>query len=229
MRYFPIFLDLRGKLCVIAGGGRVAERKARKLLEAGARVRVVSPELTAGLHQLKWEGKILHRERRFQARDLGNAHLAIAATDDRELNRRICQLCGKRRIWVNGVDDPLHSSFIFPSVVKKGDLVLAISTSGKSPAMARALRRKLEKEIGSEYSLGLKILGKLRNGIKGLNLPPGQKKKIFQRLVQEDLGRFIRGSDPNRLESHFRNILQREFGLPPLRLSRGRDFFDSPG
>lgn len=219
MRYFPIFLDLRGKLCVIVGGGRVAERKTRKLLEAGARVRVVSPELTAGLLRLKRQGKILHCEGRFQARDLGNAHLAIAATDDRELNARIYQLCEKRRIWVNGVDDPVHSSFIFPAVVKKGDLILAISTSGKSPAMARVLRKKLEKEIGSEYSLWLKILGKFRKTIKTLKIPSIQKKKIFRRLVQEDLGRLIRDKNLRRLESHFQNILKRELGRTPLRHS----------
>lgn len=216
MKYFPIFLDLQGKLCVVIGGGRVAERKARSLLQAGAEVRVVSPQMTGTLRQWKEQGKILHRSRPFQGRDLDGAHLAIAATNDREANERIFRLCAERRIWVNGVDDPARSSFIVPSVVQRGDLVLAISTSGKSPAMARILRRKLEKEIGPEYSLWLKLLGAARKKILDLGFPPGKNRKIFHRLVQDDLGRLIRRGNRRGLEARLKTILGAGFRCSDL-------------
>jgi precorrin-2 dehydrogenase/sirohydrochlorin ferrochelatase len=217
MKYFPAFLDLRGKLCVVAGGGRVAERKVRNLLKAGALVKVIGPELTESLLRLKLKGKIIHRARLFRSRDLHGAVLSIAATDDRATNERVFRQAYKLKIPVNVVDDPAHSSFIVPSLVERGDLLLAVSTSGQSPALAKLLRQKLQKEMGPEYSFLLKLLGAVRR--KMLPLGWGQKRnqKIFRKLAQEDLLYLIRKNDCRGLEVRLRSILGPGFSLKELR------------
>lgn len=220
MRYFPIFLDLNRKLCLAVGGGRVAERKVQSLLKAGARVRVVSPQITATLRKLKQKGEILYRSGSFQVKDLNDVHLAIAATNDRKTNEKISNLCRRRRIWVNVVDEPDQSSFIVPSLVQRGDLVLAISTSGKSPALAKALRVKLEKEIGPEYSTWLKLLGAIRKKVLALGLSPEENKRIFQRLTRDDMGLRIRRKDWKGLASRMQMILGRELRWSELGLRR---------
>jgi len=136
MRYYPVFLDLKERLCVVVGGGRVAERKIKTLLRTGARVKVISPRLTASLARLKKRKRIFYLSRTYRRGDLRGAFLAIGATDDRFINERIFGDAAAGRIPVNVVDDPAHSSFIVPSIVQKKDLLVAISTSGKSPALA---------------------------------------------------------------------------------------------
>jgi precorrin-2 dehydrogenase/sirohydrochlorin ferrochelatase len=138
----------------------------RSLLKAGARVKVIGPELTRSLSRLKGNKKIIHRPRSFASGDLGGAFLSIAATDDRVTNERVFRQALKLKIPVNIVDDPAHSSFIVPSLVERGELLLAISTSGQSPALAKVLRQKLQKEMGPEYSLLLKLLGAVRKKIR---------------------------------------------------------------
>ena len=170
MKYYPVLLDLDGKLCVVVGGGGVAERKVRNLLQAGARVRVISPQLTFSLTRFKEKGKIIHRQRSFRSADLHGTFLAIAATDDRRVNERVFEQALRQKIPVNVVDDPAHSSFIVPSLVQRGDLLIAVSTSGQSPALARALRQKLQKEFGPEYIFLLKLLGAVRKKVFSFGL-----------------------------------------------------------
>jgi precorrin-2 dehydrogenase/sirohydrochlorin ferrochelatase len=220
MRYFPVFLDLKGKLCVVVGGGQVAERKVLSLLKAGASVRVIGPELTKSLARLWEDGRIDHRSRPFRSGDLRQAFLSIAATDDRATNELVFRQAANQKIPVNVVDDPEHSSFIVPSLVDRGDLLLAISTSGQSPALARALRRKLQKDIGPEYASWVKLLGALRAEILSLGFGQKRNQKIFRKLVQEDFLSLIRKKDHRGLEARLRNIIGPGFSLKELRLSR---------
>jgi len=220
MRYFPAFLDLQGKPCVVVGGGRVAERKVLSLLKAGASVEVISPKLTRSLSRLKRGRKIIHRPHLFRRRDLRQAFLSIAATDDRGTNERVFQEASKQRIPVNVVDDPAHSSFIVPAVVEKGNLLLAISTSGQSPALARLLRQRLQKEFGPEYAFLLRLLGALRPKILSWGFGQKRNQKIFRQLVREDFLSLIRKKDDRAVRARLGSILGSDFSLKGLGLRR---------
>ncbi len=216
MRYFPIFLDLKGKTCLVVGGGRVAERKVRNLMKAGARVKVISPRITRGLRDLEDRGKINHRARPFRVGDLKSAHLAIAATDDRQVNEKIFLKASASRIPVNVVDDPRHCSFIVPSIISRGEILLAISTGGQSPALARALREKLQKEIGPEYAVMLKMLGAIRKKILPLGWGPKRNQKVFRLLLKEDLPSLIRQGKMSVLKGLVEKITGTRFLLKDL-------------
>jgi len=166
MKYYPVNLDLRERRCVVVGGGQVAERKTLSLLESGALVTVVSPSLTQGLAGLVASGKVLQVPALFQEAHLTNAYLVIAATNDLAVNRAAAQLCRKKGILVNVAAPPEESSFIVPSVVERGDLVIAVSTSGASPALSKSIRQELEKQYGPEYELLLTRLAAVRKRLQ---------------------------------------------------------------
>lgn len=163
--YYPVFLNLRGKGCIVVGGGRVAERKVLSLLKAGADITVISPELTKRLKEesLKRSAslskKIKHIPRKYKKGDLKNAFLVIAATDSNKINRRVSE---EAPYLVNVVDMPSLCNFISPSLVKRGPLTIAISTSGVSPSTAKAVRKELEKLYGAEFGKRLASLKKIR-------------------------------------------------------------------
>lgn len=192
MRYYPVYLDLRDRPCVIVGGGRVAERKAHSLLEAGADVTVVSPTLTPKLQALSLSGKINHKARTFHENDVTGSHIVIAATDMPEMNSRIANACKKKNILVNLATTPEESTFIVPSVVDRGDLLIAISTGGASPALAKKLRQDLETVYGPEYELFLEKMALVRSRL--LNEVPGEeaRKAVFQRLVASNVLELLR-------------------------------------
>jgi len=150
--YFPAFLDLRGRRCLVAGGGEIGERKARALLECGAHVIVVSPTLTPGLTALAESGRIERRERAFRRSDLRGCALAVAATGERRIDEALAAMARRSRVLVNVVDRPHHCDFILPSVLRRGELQIAVSTGGRSPALAREIRRRLEGLFGPEYA-----------------------------------------------------------------------------
>lgn len=151
---------------MVVGGGEVAERKVKGLVERGAEVRVISPELTPGLRRMAEEGKIQVESREYRRGDLKNALLAIAATDCVEVNREVAQEGGKKKVLVNVVDSPELSGFIVPSVVQRGELVIAISTSGYSPALARKIRSELESYFSPEYAWLPPLLAEVRQELK---------------------------------------------------------------
>ena len=142
--YYPVYLNLRGRRCVIIGGGTVAEGKIARLLESGADICVVSPDATAGIRQFVADGAVRWEQRKYRAGDLEGAFIAIAATNVREVNRRIFEEANERGVMLNAVDDPPNCSFIAPSIVQRGPVTLAISTGGVSPALARKLRESLQ-------------------------------------------------------------------------------------
>ncbi|HEV2758987.1 MAG TPA: bifunctional precorrin-2 dehydrogenase/sirohydrochlorin ferrochelatase [Acidimicrobiales bacterium] len=160
---YPVNLVLDGRRCLVVGGGRVALRKVEGLLACGARVRVVAPRISPDLRALS---QVVFEERRWQPDDLAGMWLVIAATDDPAVNGAVYDAGQRAGIWVNGADDPAHCSFTLPSVVRRGDLQVTVSTGGRSPALASWLRRRLEGEIGPEYETLLDILATERDGLR---------------------------------------------------------------
>ena len=154
--YYPVELDLRGRPCLVVGGGAVAQRKVQGLLAAGAAVTVVAPEC------LPMPDGVTVVLRRFADEDLAGVALAVAASDDREVNARVARVARERDTWVNVVDDPSAGTVIMPAVARRGDLRIAVSTGGASPALAARLRERLESEFGPEYGDLVALLGELR-------------------------------------------------------------------
>ncbi|MBI2913798.1 MAG: bifunctional precorrin-2 dehydrogenase/sirohydrochlorin ferrochelatase [Chloroflexi bacterium] len=174
MRYYPVFLDIAGKPVVVIGGGEVALRKVEGLLEAGARVTVVSPELHPDLASLIAGGRARHIARGYRAGDLEGYTLAFVGTDDRSVNAAVAREGKERGVWVNAVDDPPNCDFIMPGVVRRGDIIVAVSTSGGSPAMARKMREELEAFLTEDYALLLELAAEVRAELRQKNVvvPP---------------------------------------------------------
>lgn len=192
-RYYPVFLNLEGRKCVVVGGGEVAARKARSLTDAGARVNVVSPEFSRRLLRLAEKAKVVLHRKTFQARDLDGASLAIACTDDAKVNERVYTAAKRRGILANVVDSARLCDFITPSVVSSGALKIAISTSGVSPALARRIRKELEKRYGRRYSDFLGLMEKSRYRIIKEMARLQDRKKVFEALTAESfLAKFLR-------------------------------------
>ena len=159
--YFPLFVDLEGHRCLVVGGGPVAERKARALLDCDARVVVVSPRLTPALASLAAAGRIEHRARTFRASDVRGCRLIVAAAGD-PVDRAVVAAARRRRVLVNAVDRPAWCDVIVPSVLRRGALQIAVSTGGRSPALAREIRRRLEPLFGGELGALVERAGRER-------------------------------------------------------------------
>jgi len=194
-QFFPVFLNLKDKLCIVIGGGKVAERKVENLLKVKAKVKVISPDLTPVLKKLTEEGKIEWEKRTYKKGDLDSAWLVIAATNDPEVQKEISQEAEEKHIFCNVVDVPELCSFIVPSIIRRGFLTIAISTSGVSPAVARRIRETLEEIIGEEYILFLELMKSLRKQIMELNLPAEEKEKKLQKFALAPITRYIKYGD----------------------------------
>ncbi|MFP3982558.1 MAG: bifunctional precorrin-2 dehydrogenase/sirohydrochlorin ferrochelatase, partial [Desulfurivibrionaceae bacterium] len=162
MSYFPVCLDLNNRPCLVIGGGRVAARKAKQLLACGAEVSVISPELDSELAVLADAGQINWQQRFYKKGDLVRAFLVIAATDDPAVQSAVYAEAEDVGVLLNVADAPQWCNFILPATVRRGDLAVSISTSGRSPALAKKLREDLEEQFGNEYDLLLRLLGSLR-------------------------------------------------------------------
>lgn len=185
--FYPVYLDLTSKKCFVVGGGKVAERKVKSLLECGADVWLVSLTLTEELNKLAEENQIHFLNRKFSPDDLDGCFLVISATDDSYINRKVADECLKRNILVNVVDEPDKCSFIVPSVMRRGDLCIAISTSGKSPLLSKKLRLKLEKLFEPEYAEYLELMGKIREKVLQEVSDQKSRREIFECLVNSDI------------------------------------------
>lgn len=166
MRYYPVFLDIAGKPAVVIGGGNIAAQKVVGLLQAGADVTVISPELSPELQQLVTGGRVTHVARAYEKGDVQGFALAFVATADRSVNAEVTAEARERRVLVNAVDDPPNCDFIMPSVVRKGDIIVAISTSGGSPAMARKLREQMEEFFSEEDAELLALASEVRKELR---------------------------------------------------------------
>jgi precorrin-2 dehydrogenase / sirohydrochlorin ferrochelatase len=165
--YYPAFLNLAGRKCVVVGGGQVALRKVRALLQCGAAVTVVSPAVCAGLKELAADDRIAVLPRAYRPGDLAVAYMALSATGNECANAEVAAEAHKRGVLVNIADDPARSSFIVPSTVSRGYLTVAVSTGGKSPALARRIRTELEKDLGPEYARLVDLIGEIRQELSG--------------------------------------------------------------
>jgi len=186
-RFYPILADLQGKKALVVGGGKVAQRKIETLLDHRACVQVVARDLMPALEELRKDKKIEYLGEDFSEAFLERVFLVFAATDDASLNRRVSRAAQQRGLLVNAVDQPADCNFIVPSVLSRGELLIAVSTSGKSPAFARKVRIELERHVGEEYGLFLNLMGNLRKEILALGLPQEQNKSVFEELVYSDL------------------------------------------
>ncbi len=193
--YFPVYLNIEGRLCVVVGGGRVAERKVKSLLKAGAKLKVISPELTSELKKIAEKGVFFWEKRGYQKGDLEGAWLVIAATNDPEVQKEVFKEAEERRIFCNVVDVPELCSFIVPSVVRRGKLSIAISTSGASPAVARRLREMFENIIGEEYETYIELMNNLRQQILNMDIPSEEKEYKLHKLALMPIPRYIKYKD----------------------------------
>lgn len=207
MKYYPVFLDIFGKSCAVVGGGEVAYRKAQRLLQCGAHVKVVSRILSPDLEDLKARGEITHIDEQYAPEHLASVFMVIGATDSREVNEQIFRDARAGNVLVNIVDVPERCDFILPSIVERGDLAVAVSTGGKSPALARHLRQELEGIFGTEYETYLKIMGEIREIVLARGRSSAENRKIFESFVQSDMLNLIRKKDWNAVRKLIREIL----------------------
>lgn len=187
MFLYPVNLNIENRLCLVVGGGVVALRKTRSLLQAGARVRVISPELVPELGQLARAKKIEWFNRGYAEGDLDSVDLVFAATDDRTIQNQVAEEAELKKVLLNSADDPARSRFHVPAHFRRGPLLVTVSTSGGSPALAKKMREKLEAEIGPEYEAVAGLLRAIRSGVieesGGSDISGG----IFRALLERDL------------------------------------------
>lgn len=206
MEYYPAFLNLKGKKTVVVGGGKVSERKVVSLVAAGAVVTVVSPSLTKGLRKTLSEGRIRYISRFYRKNDVKGAFLVIAATDSPDTNRRVSK---DAPALVNVVDVPAECNFIAPSVVRRGQLVIAISTGGASPAFSRALRKELQTCYGPEFSDYLKFAKEIRAKAMA-EIPQKEKRENFLKgLASEEILAMLRAKGVDAVKKFVKGRLEK--------------------
>jgi siroheme synthase-like protein len=187
MSLLPIFVKLRGRLVVVVGGGAIAEGKIEGLFAAEARVRVLAPRVTQTIAQWISRGRVEWREKTFTADDLDGSFLVIAATSAPGVNEAVFSEADARGILCNAVDDIENCHFYYGSVVQRGDLQIAVSTNGKSPALAQRLRLQLEKQFGAEYELWLEWLGATRDVVRAGEGSADSKKALLHRFASRPM------------------------------------------
>ena len=216
MSYYPVFIELEGKTVLVVGGGKVAQRKVETLLKFGASIHIVSRELTHQLKELVEAKEIHHIGDEFKDEHLNGAFLVIAATDNNLLNKKISEKARMKNLLINAVDQPSDCNFIVPSIINCGDLLIAISTSGKSPALAKRVRKDLEAQFGSEYEIFLTLMGRLRTEVLSMGLSQKENSRIFNEIVDSDIIKSIAKGDWEGVESTLRRILPRDMALDTL-------------
>jgi len=164
--YYPVILNIEGRLCIVVGGGDVALRKVRALAEKGALVRIIAPDAVVPLKEVVESGRVEWEQRPYEQGDLEGAFLAVAATDDPETNQEVRHEAYGRRVPVNIVDDPELSDFQVPSFFEDGPLLVAVSTKGSSPAVARTLRRAIQQWLGPGFAKSLETVNAFRQRLK---------------------------------------------------------------
>jgi len=223
MRYYPVNLNIKGRHCLVVGGGAVGTRKVVSLLECGARVSVISPEVTDRLNGLSNQGKIKLELRPFKESDLECVFLVIGATDDEILNRRIHGSAEKRGLLCNIADRPEICNFILPAVVRRGSLIISISTSGRSPAMAKKLRKDLELQFGQEYKVLLQLMGAIRQKLLSQAHAPEAHKPLFESLLNAGLIELVRDDRREEINRLLGDVLGMEFTYEALMESMDSD------
>ncbi len=205
----------------MVGGGTVAERKVKGLLAEKALVKVVSPQLTSGLAELVKQYACNWQQRTYVLGDLTGAFLVFAATDNPEIQQQIFRDADRQGIPVNVIDSPAQCSFQVPATVQRGDLTLAVSTSGKSPAVAALVRRRLEIQYGPEYGLLLQLMGKLRGEVIAAASTSAERKILFQNILHDDIVEWIQNGRWDRVQDHLRKVLGSDMSFDISQLGMG--------
>jgi precorrin-2 dehydrogenase/sirohydrochlorin ferrochelatase len=216
MSYFPINVDIRNRPCTVIGGGRVALRKVKGLLDCGADVTLISPEATRELEMMAVQGRITWYARGYKPGDLAGSFLVIAATDDEAVQEQIHAEAAAGNLLLNVADVPKWCNFILPATVRQGDLAISISTAGKSPALAKRLRQELEKSFGPEYNLALELMGSLRPVVLAKGLPHAKNKIIFEELLHPELISLLTKGDWQTISNHLHAVLGADVDLSCL-------------
>ena len=185
MAYYPVFIELRDRACLVIGGGREAQRKVEGLLAAEGKVTVIAPALTDDLKRLLAEGRIAWTEREYREGDVEGYEVVMVATDDGAVNAEVSAEGKRRRVWVNAADDPANCDFILPAVIRKGSITVAASTGGGSPALARRLREELEAYLTEEMPALAELLKEVRAELRSRGVLPDAE--VWQRAIDEDL------------------------------------------
>ena len=216
MHYYPIFLDIAERACLVVGGGKVGARKAKRLLEAGARVTVVSPEMDAALVALLPHERLSLKRRTYRPEDMADIFLVIGATDDAGLNRQIKGDAQAAKSLCNVADRPELCDFILPAVVNQGDLAVAITTAGNSPALAKRLRRQLQSQFGPEYARLTAMLGAVRRRLLAEDHDPEGHRRAFNALLDGDLLEMLRADDTAAIDALLKKTLGPGYGIEVL-------------
>lgn len=187
MPMFPAFIDIKGKKCVVIGGGTVAARKIETLLAFQPNITVISPEISEKLEKLHNENKIEVFKKEYSIEDIENAFMVIAATNNPEVNEKVCADAKDKAEFLNVIDSPENCNFIFPSVIARGELIIGISTSGSFPALSKRIREKLEEELSVNYTEYLDILKHYRNRSEQEIKDRGVRKELLGKILDEVL------------------------------------------
>jgi precorrin-2 dehydrogenase/sirohydrochlorin ferrochelatase len=207
MGYFPLVLDLTGRPVLLVGGGRETLMRVRSLLEAGARVTVVCPVDLPGLAELEAAGRIRWLRREYRAGDVEGHFLVVSDPPDRDVNARVFREAEARRVFMVAVDDPPNCSAIFPAVHRQGELILAVSTSGVSPALAVRIKERLSREFGPEYGLLLQLLRELRPEVAARYPDFRGRKAAWYRLVDSSALSLLREGKVREARETLRRIM----------------------
>lgn len=213
MSLYPVCLDVADERCVVIGGGEVAERKVTGLVECGARVTIVAKDLTERLRSMAEAGKIEQVSDDYRDAYLEGAFLVIGATDREAVNEKISQDARRRGIPVNIVDDPARCTFTLPSTFRRGDLLVAVSTTGTSPALARRVREEIEGRYGPEYGTLLGIMGMLRKKVIARGAPSAENRDLFESVLDTDILQCIREKNGDRARKIIRDITGEEIDI----------------
>lgn len=207
-RFYPMFLDVEGRTCLVVGGGPVAQERTRKLLEHGARVRLVSPAITPQLNDMVAQFEIAEfRNREYVTSDLEGCRLAVAATNSAAVNGAVRADARERNVLCNVADDPASGDFIVPALVRRGDLAIAVATGGASPVVSSHVRAVIEDAFGPEWGELLAILGGLREELKRRVPEPGARSSRMRDVLESDvLGLLARG-ESRAAEGRIRELL----------------------
>jgi siroheme synthase-like protein len=207
--YYPVYIQMREQSCVVIGGGKIAEGKVEGLLAVEAKITVIAPDLTPRLHDLADQKQIAYLGRAYRPGDLTGAFMVICATDQAEINHQVWQEATANHQLVNVVDDTPRCNFIAPSILRQGDLTVAISTSGKAPALAVRLKERLQREIGPEYERFLELAGELREPLAH-HIPDFETRKaLWYELVDSEILDVLASGD----EQQAREIISRVVGF----------------
>jgi len=216
MRYYPIHLDIQGRRCLVVGGGGVGTRKVKTLLACGAKVTVVSPEISDQLQTLAESEPLTLKPRPYRTEDIEGMFLVIGASDDETLNRQISGDAERRNTLCNIADRPEKCNFILPSILRREDLVITISTSGRSPALAKKLRKTLERRFGPEYGDFLKLMGAVRGKLLSQAHEPEVHKPLFEQLIDSNLIALIQEGKTQEIDALLAKILGDGFRFEEL-------------